>query len=520
MNLENKIIMKNLYLLIILLFLTVTSFGQDKKNHYRWMQYGIEFITEDSLEIVESDMETFRCDGKESTLWISKLNTYLTPIEREKYLKEWITEIGFRVVGRVVDEMKDSIIIYSTRAENNKNYGYIFIFSDSLAKNNLFSGYFTTGSKPEADIMKLIDFKTFKADPTIKALPKKSAQSLTVNTNEDHELIKDIINSDSLIIGKENISKEVSQNYQKYSTDVDQLMKTYNALPEKLGARNIGTHEDISTFFKDTIELKSLFLNTTFVHETYHNVNKWMSVLQSIKKTKGNYTDKIYSLFLFDSTFVHAERIVVPPANIIHKSFPSQFKKNDLYPLYIYPSSLNNATQLTGIYTLLDEFGANILELAWQNNILQMYYDRNLKNISFFGSYLSTSPGAFSDAISFKMYILHYLSILKTTNNALYQQLMNDLNLKKVLVVQDQKLTKEILAYNSSKNKIRDALGEEYVPYIENEEKLTLDKWYWKNAELVTANKMIEYINNQPDYQIILKEIDCSPMVPLVLITE
>ncbi len=512
--------MKQAVLLFILLTIALFANSQEKLKSYKWMQNGIEFITEENLRIVESDHNFFRCDGNESSLWVKKINAYLTPIEREKYLMELISNLGYSVFGKVKKEMKDSVIVYFTRAENNKNYGYIFFFSDTLANNNLFSGYLTTGSKPKADIMSFIRFKTFQADPNFNPPTSKSAQNIYAETADDHAIIKESTNQDSLIIGKDIIYSEIKGLYQKYSPDINFLMNTYDKLPEKLGARKIGIHEDFTRYLSDTLDMRWLFQNSTFAHETYHNVCSWMSILQSIKKTKGNYTDRIYSYYLADSTFIHVERLNVPPASIVNKSFPVQFKGNELYSLYIYPSSLLNATQKDGIYTLLDEFGAYNVKLIWQNDLLQMYYDRGEANARFFGRYLINSIEAFYYSLSFNQYILHYFNILKSSSPELFKQLTEDFNFKKALVFQNQLLNKQIERFNSNKTKIRDSLAEEYVAFIENEKELKIDNWVWKNSEWEQVNKQIQYINSNIEYQLIAKEFGIAPITQIIIIKE
>lgn len=511
--------MKKPFLIFISVFFSIACLGQENNKHLRWMQYGIEILTEENLSVVEADLIKFRCDGKESNLWIKKLNTPIPLSKREKYLKEGISS-DFRLVGGIREEMKDSIIIYSVRVENNKNFGYFFLFADTLKNNNCFFGSLTTGSKPNANILKIIELKTFTGDVNAIPLADKSAKPLVSVSDSEHELIKESSNSDTIIIGKENINKRLTEIYQQYSPGVSAMFKTYFSLPEKLGAKKIGTHADFTLYLKDTIDLKMLFNNSDFVHEMFHNLERWLSVQQSIKKTRGNYDDRVFGFFLSDTSIVYLDKLDVLPANIIHKSFPPAYRNNNVYPLYIYPSTLNSHSQAYGIYSLLGEFGANNLELEWYNDILHFYYYHHMANANFFAKYLAYSTYNFLNCLYFKHYIVHYLWVLQTSSPELYTKLMGDMNFKKAVMMRCQKLNSQISIYNSNKTKIREELANEYIPFIENEKTLTVNDLSYENEDLANSIKLNDLLNTQPDYKQIFSEIGCEPGIPITIIKE
>jgi hypothetical protein len=512
--------MKKQFLIIISFYFSLTSFAQKVPNHLRWMQYGIEIITEENISVIEEDLTQFRCDGLESNLWISKTSGNIPKGKREEYLMQAITDLGFRIVGRVKEESADSINLFSARAENNKNYGYIFLLTDTLANNNQFIGYLTTGSKPKADIMKLIEFRTFKGDINYKALASKSAQTIKTSTDTDHYLIKESNNSDTLVFGRDNIHKFIEEIYQKYSPVVTSLIKTYYSLPEKLGARNIGTHIDFAQYFKDTLNKKDIYFSSTFAHETLHNVDSWLSVQQSIKKTRGNYSDKIFSYYISDTCKIDVDRISVPPANIINRSFPVEFKTNTTYPLYIYPSSLTGSTQINGIYILMDEFAAYNIKILWLNDILQYYFDNKMTNVNFYLDYLNFSHDMIYTSACFKHYIIHYLLTLRSSSPDLYNTLMGNENFKKVIALNCKNLNKNIEQFNQNKSKIREELANEYIPYIEDYKKLSINGFWYENKDLENNNKLCDLLNSSPDYQNIIKDLKCDPCIPILMIKD
>jgi hypothetical protein len=512
---------KKSFLFFLIFLFGVSAFSENRQHSYRWPQYGIEVLTEEKMDVVEADQDKFRCDGDESNLWINKLNSNVPFQEREKYLTDGISALGLRMVGFVKKEFKDSIMVFSVRVENNKSYGYVFLLNDSLANNNCLYGYMSTGSKPRINMLKLLDFQLFTADIAYKPLAGKSAQTMVNVTDSEHELIKAYSGPDTLIIGKENIRREITGLYEKYSKDISLMMKTYNSLPENLGARKIAVHEDFSRYFSDTLDMKWLFTNSTFAHETYHDVVKWESMMQSIKKTRGNYSNKFYSYYLSDTCTIDVEKLAVPSANLIQKSFPTVYRANNNYSLYIYPSNMTNSTQIDGIYALLNEFGANITESIWYNDILQFYFDQKMNNVLLLGTYMANSTNCFSDCIQLKHYIFHYLLTIKSSAPDLYTKLMSNLNFKRVINLMNQKLNDQITTYNSNKHRISDLLASEYIGFLENENKLILDNdKCWNNTDLTKINNQIEYINSQPDYQSIYAELDCKPCIPISIIKE
>jgi hypothetical protein len=512
--------MKQPILIILLICLSYSSFSTNKTNSYRWMQYGIEILTEENLNVTEADLTQFRCDGDESNLWLKKLNSYLPPDVREEFLKQSIERMGYQLVGKIKTEMVDSVIIYSARAQSNKNYGYYFLFADTLVSNNLFSGTLTTGIKPSAYIQRNLEIKLFPADLSFKETKGKSTSTPQSTIDLENNMIKERSILDSIIIGKEQVRKRINEIISTYSPGVNLMHKTYYGLPEKLGARKIGEHIDFARYISDTINIKTMYLNSDFVHEMLHNINGWLSTQQSIKKTRGNYTDKIYSYYFSDTCIIDVERFSVPAANIIHKNFPQQYKTGKVYSLYIYPSALNIHTQINGIYALMDEFSANTRETEWYNDILQFYYDNQMTNANFFAGYLANSTGYFYNCICFKFYILHYLLTIKSISPEIYTKLMDNINFRKTISYQCKDLNNEIKRFNSRKIKISEELGNEYIRFIETDEKLTINDIAYKNDELAKLNKMIGFINEQPEYQKISSELGCEVGLPIVMIKE
>lgn len=507
------------FLILITLFIWVNlAYTQDEVYSYRWIQYGIEFITEDKLDIVEADLEQFRCDGEESNLWITKMDAYLSPDEREKYIEHAISEHGYKKIGRTKTELKDSVYICSSVASNDNSYGYIFLFSDSLANNNLFIGYLTPGKKPKSNIRKNLEINLFSGDNSYTGTIKQSTDgNLTIGIDLDNSFIKEYSNSDTLILGKKDIKETITKIAGQYSPKISLMLNTYYNLPRNLGARNLGDYIDFTDYTGDTIDLKTLYLNSTFAHEMLHNLDGRLSVQQSIKKTRGNYTDKIYSYYI-DSSYIDVDRLTVPPANIIHKSFPSQFRSGNLYSLYIYPSSLNIHTQVYGIYSLIEELNAYNQNLIWYNDLLQFYYDNQMANASFFAKYIVYSTDKIQNVVSVKQYILHYLLVLKSSSPDLYSKLMDDEKLKKTLNNLFEILNNGIVKFNHNKTKISDDLAQEYVRFIETDEKLIINDIGYKNDEVVKTNNMISFINNETDYLKINSDLHGNPIVPIVMI--
>jgi hypothetical protein len=508
---------KKACILILIAGIFLNANAQDKLNSYKWQQYGIEIITEENLEIVEADQDKFRCDGEECNLWINKLSSPVSSTHQESYLQEGIVSRGLGKAGQIKKEIRDSLSIISVRVENNKSYGFVFVLQDTLRNNNCFFGYMSTGSKPRINMMSLLDFKLFQGDLSIKPLASKSAQTMMDGFNSEHELIRSYTSSDTLLIGKDKIKEAITDLYETYSPDITKMMKFYESLPETFGARKIATHVDISNYFNDSLDMKWLFINSTFAHEMYHNIVSWMSIVQSIKKTRGNYSDKYYSYYLSDTCIINVEKHVetpmnrVPPSNIIQRTFPPIYRGN-VYSLYIYPSNLTNSTQMDGIYALLNEFGANIEELVWYNDILQYYFDKKMNNVIQLGNYITNSTNSFSDCIQFYQYILHYLLTVQQTMPDYYAKLAGDSNFKRIIVLMEQKLNDQISKYNLNKHKISDMLANEYIGFLENETELIINNnSSWSNSDLNKLDRQIDYINTQPDYQRITADIGAKP---------
>jgi hypothetical protein len=487
---------------IILLFICpIFTQAQQKKNCY-WVENNLQINYRGSIKIFNHDPIDFNASTSDFQLTMQKLDIYLTNSgEMEEYLLTVIRNKGYTTSEKANSSLKDFLTTVYFEVEKEGYWGIFFLLRDGLNGDNFFIGYLTTTSKPKPEEIRMVEnFKVVEEGTLNQTINSEEKETPESTNNEIHNQLLSLM--------------------QKYSSGIFQFADHYYKLPNERDGEKLFEPYDIADFFTDTIPYCTLYHRSGFIFNLFFNMNSQLSFVAQQESEKTNMKKDIFSILYTPDKRIDIEKYQTPPASIINRNYPQKYKGSN-YTDYIFPSSLIRTTQVNGIFGLKSLFISSCYEVKWYNDFLQFYYDNNMANNSFLLEYLYSFPNYAYNALLIKHYIINYLSVLKEEYPDMYLKLKGDEKFQFLIRSYFSMLDQFIRDFNANKTKIRDDIGSQYIPFIEDDTKLVIDQLQYSNNDgLLLFNSLVDYINNEPSYKNILSDFTIEKGEKIILIKE
>lgn len=474
--------------------------AQPKKNVY-WVENNIQINYRGILKIESHNLAEFNASSKDFQLSIKKKDLNLSKVQMGEYLENVLQNMGYSVSGEVKNLYHDFLSTTYCSAQKNGYWGIFFLLREELNGDNYFVGYLTTALKPTAECIRLVEnFKVVEEGTLSVSDYSTDEQSPGMNYTEKHNELMSLM--------------------QKYSPEIFRFADYYYKLPTEFNGNKLNEHYEIAESFKDSIPYHSLYFRSHFIYSLVYRLNEHVSDIAEIDTSKVKENKKFFSVLYSIDKRIDIEMLKTPPASIINQSYPQKYK-GSTYADCIYPSSLNRTTQIDGIFGLEGEFIATCFQIKWYNDFLQYYYDRGLTNSVFFLEYIYMFPEVTYDALLYKHYIIKYLSVIKTEMPEVYSKLLEIPDFRFQIKTYFTMLDHSINDFDANKTKIRDEIGNQYIPYMEDETKLFIDSLqYSNNDKLMLFNSLVSFIDTEPSYQQVLTDFEILKGQTIVMIKE
>jgi hypothetical protein len=474
--------------------------AQQKKNVY-WVENNIQINFRGSLIIQNHDLAEFNASSDDFKLTIKKRELNLPKDQIKEFIVSVLNNMGYSVSGEVKYSYKDFLTTTWCQAQKEGYWGIFFLLKEELNGDNYFVGYLTTASKPTIESIRLVENFKVVEDGTLSSSDYNTDdQSPDVNYAKRHNELLSLM--------------------QKYSPEIFSVAEYYYKLPTELNGEKLNEHYEIAESFKDSISYQSLYYHSNFIYNLIYRLNGHISDIAEFESLKTNEDRKFFSIQNTIDKRVDIEKFQTPPASIIHRTYPEKFK-GLTYADCIFPSSLNRSTQINGIFSLESEYIATCYQVKWYNDFLKYYYENGLTNSVFYLEYIYLFPGISYDALLYKHYIIKYLSVVKTEMPEVYSTLLGKADFRFLITSYFAIFDQSIRDFNTNKIKIRNEIGDQYIPYIEDETKLVIDSLqYSNNDKLVLFNSLVDFIDAEPTYQQVLTDFEIAKGEKIVMIKE
>jgi hypothetical protein len=487
---------------IIVLFCTLLPIlvqGQ-KKNCY-WFENNLQINYKGVLKIESHDNAEFDASSKNFQFTIKKRDLDLSKDQMGDYLGYVIKNMGYLVSGEVNNLYKDFLATTWYQAQKDGYWGIFFLLKDELNGDNYFLGFITTANKPKPDVIDMVEsFKVVEEG------------TLTEADKTDEELIPET--------NKKEIHNELLELMKKYSPDIYKLAHYYYKLPTALDGVKMNVLYDVASEFKNTIPYHTLYDESFFIFNLIYRLNEQASDITAIEASKTTTGKEFFSIQFDIEKRIDIEKIKTPPASIINESYPQNFK-GSIYADCIFPSEINRTTQINGIFGLMGEFIASSYRVKWYNDFLQYYYDKNSNTPVFDIEYIYFFPPITYNALLYKHFIVKYLSVIKSEMPEIYARLYEKADFRFLIKTYFAMLDQSIKDFNTNKTKIRNELGDQYIPYLEDESSLVIDKLkYDNNDKLMLFNSLVNFIDTEPTYQQVLTDFEIAKGEKIIIIKE
>jgi hypothetical protein len=465
-----------------------------------WEENNLQINFRGELKVREHSDRDISLLADNNDLYIKILDDYFKDEQLNEFLKSIIENKGYKLCEEPKVLYKDFLKTIYAEADRNGYRGIFFLLRDDLNGDKLFLGYLTTVTRPKANAIGLVE--NFKV--------REEGEAETISQDNDGV-------NDNQIKG---LKEELETLIKEYSPKISSIYNYLTQLPKEVNGTIIGGTFDISGSYKDSIPYTQLYYQSWFISDLFFNLNNTLSTLATIQKQSQGVNEEYFSVLSDSLAPLLVKKVKVPPASIIQKTYPEQFKEGN-YADCIYPSSLNRTTQVDGIYGLISEFTAACYKLKWYDDFLKYYNDKKQASNSFFLKYIYYFPYSAYSTLQFKHYIIRYLSEIRREDPKTYSLLMDDSNFKQMITTYIRNIDSRINEFNGIKLKIRDDIGNQYLPFIEDESKLLIDEYqYNDNKRLVLFNSLVDYIDHEASYQPILLALGIKPGEKIIIIRE
>ncbi len=481
------------------LFIPFLLNGQMKKVY--WVEKNLQFESKNNIEINEHDSSVFQASSDNFKLSIWKIEHFLIKEEMEDCLLKHVENKGFLVSGKVTSTYKDFLSRVSCQVKNQGYWGIFFLLKEELNHDDSFLGFLTTATKPTVDQLRMIENIKVLEDGNLNM----SYYGEDVKTNKSIEV---------------KIQNDLMTLIQKYSPDLFNYADYYYKLSSDLNGKELRTTYLLSSYFPDSIPFHTLYKKSGFIFNLISSLNSQLSTIAEYESKDLNSDTEIFSFMPVLGKRTDIEKMETPPASIINRTFPSKFKAPN-YSDNIFPSSLNKSTQLNGILGLESMFIANCYEVKWYNDFLSYYRDKEINTVTFYLDYLYSFPDFCYEALSVKHYIIKYLSVLQKEMPDIYLRLYNNANFRFLIKYNFSFLDQYIQEFNDNKMKIREEIGNQYLPFQEDETKLLInDLQYSNNDALVLFNSLVNFIDDELNYQKTITDFEIQKGQLILIIRE
>lgn len=474
--------MKRYYLLILTIIPLWLAAQQPKKTY--WVENNIRITSEKTIRVLDHSDQKFNAESRNFTLTIRKEDVMIRKDQMDQYLKNAMESMAFSATENISHRDKDFMSVNYCTAKKEGDWGVFFLIREELNGDNLFLGFISTLSKPSNEPLNLVN-------------------GLEVVEEANLELGNHVVSPTSK---STDINIDLMKLMKQYSPGIYALAESYYKLPAQLNGNPLPVKSDISAFFKDSIPYRILYSKSEFIADLISALNNRLTAITTLEKSSESNLKEYFSLMCTPEKTITIEKFKSPPARIINDGFPSLFK-GEVYKQAIYPSSSTQTTQVNGIYGLISNFVALNYQIKWYNDLLTYYRVSEMTNPRFYLEYLRQFTYSAYPALSFKHYIIRYLSILKKQSPDLYSGLLADGEFRYLLDHSFTCFDQVIDEFNKNKIDIRNELVDKGKSFQEDHTRISIDGYeFTSNNSLNLFNSLIDLINMEASYKEVLSD--------------